>query len=153
MTDIDYEAVLKDTAIKFASTLHQIDALQAEADKMRQFFVATLNMLPDEKKSKYEAEFHAIVVQNRAKDASLKEAVLKILNQAYPKYLTSADVRDQLLAKGFDFSEYASNPLASVSTTLRRFKPEEVETAEVEGVTAYRRPTRKIKIRGRFDRH
>jgi len=38
----------------------------------------------------------------------------------------------------FDFSGYRSNPLASISTALRRFKPSDVETTEIAGVTAYR---------------
>jgi hypothetical protein len=43
-----------------------------------------------------------------------------------------------LEAGGFDFSSYKSSPLASISTTLKRFKPEDVETAEIDGVAAYR---------------
>jgi hypothetical protein len=53
-------------------------------------------------------------------------------------WLTATNVRDHLVGLGFDFSGYSTNPLASVSTTLRRMKPEEVETTTVDGgVTAY----------------
>ena len=54
--------------------------------------------------------------------ASLVGAVRQTLRSCYPGKLTSAQVRDRLRFDGFDFSLYESNPLSSVSTTLRRLR-------------------------------
>ena len=66
--------------------------------------------------------------------ASLVGAVRRALRICYPAKLTCAQVRDQLRLGGFDFSAYESNPLPSVSTTLRRLK-EAGEVALDESVT------------------
>ena len=96
-------------------------------------------MLPDADRETFIKAFDSLAEGLKAKEASLKDAALKILHDAGPEqWLTTAQVRDRLVASGFDFSFYMSNPLASVSTTLRRMKPEEVDTAETEGVAAYR---------------
>jgi hypothetical protein len=43
----------------------------------------------------------------------------------------------------FYFSSYKSNPLAAISTTLRRLAKNEelIETAEIDGVNVYRLPS------------
>ncbi len=85
----------------------------------------------------------------KMRESSLKDAIYSVLCSAFPKYLTASDVRDRLRANGFDFSGYSSNELASVSTTLRRFKPEEVENTTIEEVAAYRLDQRAARIRRR----
>ncbi len=138
MNDTDYNAVLSDTLAKLGIIRKQMEGLEVEAAKLRQFFAATLNMLPDDQRAEYIALFQDMGQTAVAKEKSLKNAIHNVLRYAYPEYLTVAIVRDRLQANGFDFTYYKSNPLASVSTTLRRFKPEEVESMQVEGVTAYR---------------
>jgi hypothetical protein len=69
---------------------------------------------------------------------SLVEAVRKTLRTCYPTKLTSAQVRDRLRFEGFDFSSYETNPLPSVSTTLRRLKEAgEITRSESETVASY----------------
>jgi hypothetical protein len=138
MNEIDYEATLNGTLTKIASTRKEIEKLELESAKLRQFFFATLNMLHESKKTEYLERFHDISAAVTAFESSLKNAILFTLRETYPEFLTAAHVRDMLVTGGFDFTTYASNPLASVSTTLRRFKPEEVETTTIEGVAAYR---------------
>jgi hypothetical protein len=43
-------------------------------------------------------------------------------------WMSPVQVRQALLAAGFDFSEYKSNPLSSIHTTLKRLAMDELET-------------------------
>lgn len=138
MNDTDYKAVLNDTLRKMVKVREETERLEIDAARLRQFFFATLNMLPEEDRGKYMEVFRQAAEGLDVREGSLKDAILAILREAAPKYLTVADVRDRLNKSGFDFSHYMANPLASVSTTLRRMKPEEVEPTSIEGVTAYR---------------
>lgn len=134
----DYDAIISDTLAKLGSIRNETARLEMEAAKLRQFFAATLNMLPEDQRSEYLAVFREIGERASAGEASLKKAIHHVLLDAHPGYVTATDVRDRLRAKGFDFTEYKSNPLASVSTTLRRAKREEIESTQIEGVTGYR---------------
>lgn len=68
---------------------------------------------------------------------TLTECVRDILRQR-KGWLSPVYVRDALMAAGFDFSNYTSNPLSSIHTTLKRMVPEEVETEEREDGQVYR---------------
>jgi hypothetical protein len=138
MNDTDYKAVLNDTLRKMVAVREETERLDMEAAKLRQFFFATLNMLPEGERESYMEIFRQAAEGLNVREGSLKDAIIAILREATPKYLTVADVRDRLNKSGFDFSHYTANPLASVSTTLKRMKPEEVESTSIEGVTAYR---------------
>jgi hypothetical protein len=48
-------------------------------------------------------------------------------------WMTPVEIRDALLAAGFDFSNYTSNPLSSIHTTIKRMVPDEVATANHHG--------------------
>jgi len=141
MNDTDYKAVLTDTLRKMVAVREETERLDMEAAKLRQFFFATLNMLPEDDRAQYIAVFREAGEGLNVREGSLKDAIVAILREGIPKYLTVADVRDRLNKSGFDFSHYTANPLASVSTTLKRMKPEEVESMNIEGVTAYRAKT------------
>jgi hypothetical protein len=69
---------------------------------------------------------------------SLTEAVRDTLYQSPKQWFTVAECRDRLQASGFDFSGYASNPLASISTTLARLVPKDAEKRQFDAVTVYR---------------
>ncbi len=140
MNTTDYEAAIRNTLERLAAIGKETGRLEVEAAKLRQYFSATLNMLPDEQRSEYLAAFREIGERAAASETSLKRAIYHVLLDAYPKYLTVTIVRDRLLTNGFDFADYKSNPLASVSTTLRRAKAAEIESTQIEGVTAYRLP-------------
>jgi len=138
MNDTDYKAVLNDTLRKMAAVREETERLEIVAAKLRQFFFATINMLPEDERGTFMEIFREAAEGLNVREGSLKDAIVAILREAAPKYLTVADVRDRLNKSGFDFSHYTANPLASVSTTLKRMKPEEVESTSIEGVTAYR---------------
>jgi hypothetical protein len=135
---IDYKAVLNETMAKMVNTRREIERLETESAKLRQFFMATVNMLPDNEKNQFTAAMNEAIESVKIRETSLKDAIYKVLTEVSPRFLTVTDVRDYLRANGFDFSEYTSNELASISTTLRRFKPDEVETTNITGVAAFR---------------
>lgn len=138
MNVADYVSILSTAAQRLAAIARQRGELEVEATKLRQFIMATINMLPDADREEFLRGFRDIEQLTAEKERGLKETILNVLRTAHPKWLTAAQVRDRLKASGFDFTGYVSEPLASVSTTLRRLKDEEVESAESEGVTAYR---------------
>jgi hypothetical protein len=58
---------------------------------------------------------------------TLSECCRDILRQKQD-WMSPVQVREALLAAGFDFSNYTSNPLSSIHTTLKRLVPEELLT-------------------------
>jgi hypothetical protein len=138
MNDSDYRAILRGALERLAAAAKERDELETECSKLRQFIMATINMLPDEDRSVFMKAYDEVAEFAKSKDIGLKRACLNVLVESSPEYLTATQVRDKLLSSGFDFSEYTTNPLASISTTLRRCKPEEAEETTVQGVTAYR---------------
>ena len=141
MTSNDYHTILMDAFNRLGNLARQRDELEAEISKLRQFIRATMNMLPDDQRQQFDSYIDQLNAQESA-PGSLTDAVRTIL-QSDHIWMTSAMVRDRLLARGFDFSRYTSNPLASVSTTLKRLDKKEVESTSIEGVRAYRWKTRK----------
>lgn len=154
-TEYNYEQVLGTTFKRLGEIAQELEQLQIEATKLRQFAMATINMLPDDKRDAFMHMVEAFNEADKEKESSLKQECLRVLREFYPQWRTAAQVRDRLASSGFDFSKYTSNPLASVSTTLRRMDRHEVQTAEIEGVAAYRmrhRPVRGKFSGGRFDK-
>ena len=136
MSALQYGRLLSDALREFAALSKERDAIDGKLLKLRQFIYATVNMLPETERNDYQTELAMLASQV----GNLTESIREALKLASLKncYMTAAEVRDYLNNAGFDFSEYTSNPLASVSTVLRRFKPDEVETSTRDGVTAYR---------------
>ncbi len=115
------------------------ETIEAETMKLEQLIAAAANMLPDDARSLVVQRMELLRELSRFRDVGLTDAIRAVLRQGTGDWLTATNVRDRLATLGFDFSAYSTNPLASVSTTLRRMKPEEVETTTVDGgVAAYR---------------
>jgi hypothetical protein len=136
MMKTDYKTIIDESFEKFALLYAQRENLDAELLKLRQFIYATINMLADEQRQAYNDRFDELTSQT----GGLTEAIKDILKVTVleGKYVTVAQVRDHLKKAGFDFSRYTSNPLASVNSVLKRFKPSEVESTTIDGVAAYR---------------
>jgi predicted deacetylase len=150
MNDTDYKAILAAAFDRIVTISRQREELDNEGAKLRQFIMATINMLPDDDREEFVKLFEKSQDSLKMSEESLKEACLRVLRDVSPRWLTAAQVRDQLKMSGFNFDAYMSNPLASVSTTLRRMKPEEAETMESEGVAAYRFNQRKTTLQQRI---
>jgi hypothetical protein len=152
MTENDYKAVLDNAMVKLRTLLAQREETDVQISKLRQFIHATINMLPDNERESFTEQVNIVSQKIERRDAGLTDAIREVLQETGVRWLTAAEVRDRLSLLGFDFSDYTANPLASVSTTLRRMKPGEVETTMVSGVTAYRwkrKPIAQVPVRQR----
>jgi hypothetical protein len=138
MTHIDFKKLLEQSLEKYGGLKIRRDQLDAEMMKQMEFIRALVHMLSDEDRKEFKDRINEAFENSQIKEAGLTESIRLVLQRARDQFLTATQVRDHLVQSGFDFSEYSSNPLASVSTTLRRLKPEEVEAIEVRGVAAYK---------------
>jgi len=135
----DYMTVVDDALTKLEELQRKRDTIDAETMKLEQLIVATANMLPDKIKDLAMRRMATLQEIVRIREFGLTEAAGIILKTATGQWLTVTNVRDRLIAAGFDFSGYTTNPLASISTTLRRLTPEKVESTTIDGgVAAYR---------------
>ncbi len=147
MSDKQYQRIVLAELKKVAALRKLQDEVEVRIDKSMQLIHATLNMLPDEQRVAISQQIAQDDKLQATRTASLTEAIRNILRAARSKWLTAAQVRDKLVASGFDFSGYRSNPLASITTTLRRLKAEpEIEVNTIDGVTAYRAETPQIQV-------
>jgi hypothetical protein len=150
MTPSEYEQLLAKSVQRFRDLYEQRQAIEVELIKLRQFIDATMVMVGQKERERWEAEMEELVGKMVASSASLADSIRRVFDD-HPNYgFTASTIREMLLKAGFDFSSYTSNPLSSISTTLRRM----VEMGEVksgkdeEGTTVYfkaDRPRRKIK--------
>jgi hypothetical protein len=113
------------------------EALHIETAKLEQFVFATSNFLSDEHRHLVTERMRLFQDLTRVRDAGLTDAIRAVLT-AEGDWLSTTQVRDRLISLQYDFSSYTTNPLASVSTTLKRMKPEDVEIGTRDGVAAYR---------------
>jgi hypothetical protein len=134
----DYLKLVEKEFYKLEKLQRQRNDLDVEIAKSKQFIAATANMLDDEERESVLTAIAVIEQVEKIAEAGLTEAIRSVLKKNYKEWLTVTKVRDQLKSAGFDFSGYKSSPLASISTTLKRFKSEDVETAEIDGVAAFR---------------
>jgi hypothetical protein len=141
MNDEYYKELLLNNLEQLIELKKQQDAIEVKILKLEDFVRVTANMISGEdERQKILAKFEEAQQTATIRQAGLTEAIRRILleeNNA-DRYLTVAEIRDRLAARGFDFSGYVSNPLASVSTTLKRMTSGDVEATEIQGVTAYR---------------
>jgi len=136
--DTEYAEILRSTIRKLRSLIAERDEKELDISKARQFARALINMLPDDERQRMERYLRLVDTSDMINRMGLADAVRNVLVHSPKQWFTVAQVRDVLRDTGFDFSRYTSNPLSSVSTTLRRFKSPHFEKMEIDGVTAYR---------------
>jgi hypothetical protein len=136
MTSTDYSHTMNDALGEYRALLKERASIDARLLRLRRFIYATADMLPEDQRGTYQAE----LAEMPSKMGSLTDSIREALRVAAQRNssLTATEVRDHLKNAGFDFSQYASNPLASVSTILKRFKSSEVATGTLDGVTTYK---------------
>ena len=130
-------AELAQAVEKMTKLLDQQARIELEMARLRQFIYVTRNMLPDEKRQTFDTSYKPLEKIVESGSAGLAEAIKKVL-QSSAEWLSATQVRDRLVDQGFDFTHYKSNPLASISTALRRSKSQEVEISDRKGVATYR---------------
>jgi len=150
MTLPNYPQLVEGIFTRMAKIMRERSDLDAESAKLTQLLHATVNMLPDNERNAILDKWTAFFETQLNRETSLIDSVRRAMQEAGREWLTFAKVRDRLIASGFDFSGYVSNPLASVSATLVRLKDKgEVETTTIEGVAAYRWDQRAARVRRR----
>jgi hypothetical protein len=138
MNDSEYAKILWSSVRKLRSLIEKREEAESEIAKIRQFMRAAVNMLPDNERQKMEKLLSLVDASDTLNRVGLTDAIKTVLERSPKRWFTVAQVRDALGDAGFDFSRYTSNPLSSVSTTLKRFKSFNMESKEIDGVTAYR---------------
>jgi len=138
MASSDYNEVLGDALLKLGAIVRKRQELEVEAAKLRQFIGATIHMLPDNDRTAFLKWYKDTVKAHEIRSAGLTDAIRDILYKRRKEWFSATEMRDALAAVAFDFSGYTSNPLASISSTLARLAPKEVECARPGGVAAYR---------------
>lgn len=138
--DIDYAALIDNAVKKLADINAKIDVLKDEEAKLLQFIKAILPLVSPDQRKELQAEINQSVSRAAAHGASLVHAIRETLRSKTGEWLTAAEVRDALILRGFDFTAYTSNPLASISTTLKRIAEKEIgfDTRTSSGVAVYR---------------
>jgi hypothetical protein len=131
---IDYKTILEQAFVEYGAMVLQRQELDLELAKKTQFIRATMNMLPDSDKAVFETALSNL----GGPSLGLTDAIRKALQTEPNKPFTASHVRDKLKLSNFDFNSYKTNPLASIHAVLKRLKPEEVETTDIDGVTAWR---------------
>jgi hypothetical protein len=130
---IDYKAVLQGAFEEFGDLWKQRQEIDLKVAQKLQFIRATMNQLPEEDAAEFEDHLQRLV-----SGATLMGSVRTVLSENRRKWFTAAKVRDEVKKGGFEFTNYSSNPLASVHSALKRLKQDEVETDTVEGVMVWR---------------
>src|SRR5579872_5744133 len=131
MTDVDYLKLLEQSIRKLDELVWQREQLDMDIAKQQQFIQATVNLLPDEATKKFQDRLEEMARDTEIASAGLSNAIRNVLQSKYPEWMTVTQIRDALVGSGFDFSAYRSNPLAAISTTLRRLAKEEVENTQL----------------------
>ena len=150
MVTPNYNQLLEGIFARMTQIMRERSDLATETAKLTQLLHATANMLPDNQRNAILEKWMAFFETQLSRETSLIDSVRKVVQEAGREWLTVAKVRDRLIASGFDFSGYVSNPLASVSATLIRLKDKrEVEPTTIEGVAAYRWDVRAARLRRR----
>jgi hypothetical protein len=138
MTSGEYRAVLDQAMARLVDLEKQKQELEVESEKVTQFIFATINMLSDTERQDFIAYLQEASKNWQKTEESLTDAIRELLFGKPKQWFTVAQVRDALLTSGFDFTKYLSNPLASVSTTLKRLVPKDAESNAIEGVNVFR---------------
>lgn len=130
----EYRKIADEHFAKLRSLMEERTRIEQEINKTDQLIKAVLNMMPGEEKGPYLADLNKFVRRERG----LTEAIRDLL-KSYGDFLSATQIKELLEGEGYDFSSYTSNPLISIYSILKRFKPTEVEKEFwPDGVAGYR---------------
>ncbi len=113
---IDYWKMFADLMERRAKLIRQRDEAEIELAKMKQLIVSIFSMLPEEQQKPNQQAIDDM----EAESAGLQDAIKLVFSTNPGVWLALSDVRERLIDTGFDFRRYKANPLASISTTLKR---------------------------------
>lgn len=139
----DVKTILDDVLHQLADRRAEISRLREDENKLVQLAMALVAVLPkkDQKSLSDKISRQLELKVDAENRLSLVTAIKLALRGADGEFLTAAKLRDEVKKRGFDFTDYKSNPLASVATTVRRLQkqmPLVIEVKKINGVAAYR---------------
>jgi hypothetical protein len=138
----DYQKIADDHLAKLVALRDEQIRIEKEIKHTREMIRAAVNMLPDEQRGPYIAE----VAHQGLQQMGLTMCVRDIL-QNTDGFITPVQIREKLENNEYDFSAYKSNPLSSIHSILKRFKPSQVQTNTFpDGTTGYRWKKKKMKL-------
>lgn len=133
MSVTNYSEMAREAIGRYADLIAKREELEVEIAKLNQYLRATINLLPDHEKAQYAAKLTEVF----GSSLGLAEAIRQVLRSNGQAWMTVSHIRNELVRLGFDFSNYTANPLASVSTTVRRMKDREIQIGSDDGIAAY----------------
>lgn len=116
---VDYLAVVNDAYAQLEEIERKLASLQQDRQRLTLLIKATTPFLTDEQKKRVVRSILNIE-DTPIQFQGLTDAIRSALKRNANHWMTSTTVKEMLANSGFDFSSYESNPLASVSTVLRR---------------------------------
>jgi hypothetical protein len=130
----EYLKIFTEHLAKLGTLTTQRQDIEREIEKVTQMLSACYNMLSEDQQRTWSDTFTLAIEFQKREEMGLTEAIRNILQSNPRQWFTPIQIRDRLQELGFDFSGYTSNPLSSVHSVLKRFKPEEVRTSDgIEG--------------------
>lgn len=139
----EYSEIVDRQIEKITKLIEDKQRIEREIRNANELAKAAIKAMPDEEKGPYLQTFANFALEQY----SLTVTIRKIL-QDYAHWLTPIEVKNELDKRGYDFSSYKSNPLSSIHSILKRFKPSEVETmALATGGTTYRWKKKRVRLR------
>jgi len=127
----EYANIFTEHLTKLKTLLSEQQRINSEIKSVKEMMKASFNMMPDDERQKFSAIVKQAVNTLVTQERGLTEAIRVLLESNRRRWFSAVNVRDKLIESGFDFSNYTSNPLASVHTVLKRMKREEVKTREL----------------------
>ena len=134
-TPIDYFKMFSELVQRCNELTRQRDETDVEIAKIKQLIIATFPLIPEEKQKLFRTEIDAMDEQS----AGLLEAIKLVFSAHKGEWLTASKVHEYLLANRFDFRRYRANPLASITTTLKRMVPNLLDSTNSGSGTLYKR--------------
>jgi hypothetical protein len=134
-TPIDYFKMFSDLVERCNERTRQRDEADVEIAKIKQLIIATFPLIPEDKQRLFQAEIDAMDEQS----AGLLDAIKLVFSTHKGEWLTTSKVHEHLLGNGFDFRHYRANPMASITTTLKRMVPSLLDSMNSGSGILYKR--------------
>ena len=145
--EMNYADMLSNALNDLINLNQKRKALNAEINKLKQFVEATLAIASVAVRDEFK-DYAYEVLEALSVNTSLADSIREVFDANSEIGFSVADVRRSLAETGFDFTSYTSNPLSSISTTLRRMAASgELRSAEISGFKVYAKQAKRGKIR------
>jgi hypothetical protein len=133
---IDYFAMFSDLVKRHNELSQRRNDIDLEIAKLTQLILATFPLLPAEKQALFQTEIEELEAQS----TGLSNAIKLVFSNRKGEWLSAVKVREHLNTMGFDLTQYRANPLASITTTLKRMAPGYLQTQTLsDGQVLYQR--------------